>query len=76
MNTGGQDAELEFGYVEPTGVFERVVGLEKFHDAPGFSGGKGLVPGRHVVDVEVVEGHADDWGVGDRPCPRAKASGG
>ena len=74
MNTGGQNAELEFGYVEPTGELGGVVKLETIHDAPDFSGGKGLVPGSHAVDVQVVEGLVDDWGVGGRPRPRANAS--
>ena len=64
MNTRGQDAELEFGYVEPSGGFWRGVGLDKFHDAHGFSGGKGLAQGSHAVDFRVVENDVDHGSVG------------
>ena len=59
-----QHAELDFRHVQPTGVFGRMVKLQPFHDASGFRWCKGLVQRRHAVSVQIVEDHADHWGMG------------
>ena len=45
-------------------MFGRVVKLQTFGDASGLGSWKGLVQGRHAVSVQVVEDHANHWGVG------------
>jgi hypothetical protein len=38
-----ENAELDFGHVEPAAVFGRVVEFELAHDAAGLGGRKGLI---------------------------------
>ena len=65
-------------------MFGGVEKLQAFDDAPGFSGGNGLVASGRAVDVQslsrsgygVVQDHADDCGVGICHVYQATASGG
>ena len=59
------DAYFYFGDVEPAGVFGCVVELDFFQKSLGFIFIECLVKTFFVVGVEVVEYHADDFGVGE-----------
>src|SRR5438067_3371553 len=50
----GKNTDLDFGHVQPTAMFGRVVELDSLQDAPGLGWLKGLVKGRGRMSIEVI----------------------
>src|SRR5680860_29678 len=59
-----QDAEFEFGHVQPTPMLRRVMDLEAAPQAPGVGGWEGGVQGARGVGIEIVEDQDDPLRLG------------